>query len=50
LLGAVIPADSTLCSARVGSHYRVIGKLKAETVIWYWIGRYEKYNNLMHTR
>src|SRR5258705_414948 len=44
------PADPTLYSARVGSHYRVIGKLKGDTVIWDWIGSREEYNNLIHKR
>jgi hypothetical protein len=46
----ISPADPTLYSARVGSHYRVIGKLKGDTVIWDWIGSHEEYNNLIHKR
>jgi hypothetical protein len=46
----ISPADPTLYSARVGSRYRVIGKLKGDTVIWDWIGSHEEYNNLIHKR
>jgi hypothetical protein len=44
----ISPADPTLYSARVGSHYRVLGKMKGDVVTWDWIGSHEAYNNLIH--
>lgn len=43
----ISPSDSSMYSARVGGHYRVIGKLKGDTVIWDWIGSHEDYNALI---
>jgi mRNA-degrading endonuclease RelE of RelBE toxin-antitoxin system len=43
----ISPADPTLYSARVGDHYRVIGKLKGDTIIWDWIGTHEDYNRIV---
>ena len=31
-------------SARVGDHYRAVGKFSAELFIWEWIGTHEEYN------
>ena len=42
----VSPSDSTLYSARVGAHYRVLGTLEGDTVTWFWIGTHEEYNKL----
>ena len=39
--------NSSIYSARVGDHYRVIGKLIGDTVYWEWIGTYEEYNKLV---
>jgi mRNA-degrading endonuclease RelE of RelBE toxin-antitoxin system len=38
---------SSIYSARVGDHYRVIGKLIGDTVYWEWIGSHEEYNKLV---
>jgi mRNA-degrading endonuclease RelE of RelBE toxin-antitoxin system len=46
----VSAADPSLYSARVGDHYRVIGKLKGDTIIWDWIGTHEAYNRLVGGR
>ncbi len=43
----ISPAEPTLYSARVGDHYRVIGKLKGDTIIWDWIGTHEDYNRIV---
>lgn len=42
------PADPALYSARVGAHYRAIGKLVHDTVYWTWIGTHEEYNKRIH--
>jgi hypothetical protein len=34
-------------SVRVGAHYRVVGVLDSENVIWFWIGSHEAYNKLI---
>jgi mRNA-degrading endonuclease RelE of RelBE toxin-antitoxin system len=34
-------------SARVGLSYRTLGVKEEETIIWFWIGSHEDYNNLI---
>jgi mRNA-degrading endonuclease RelE of RelBE toxin-antitoxin system len=43
----ISPANPSLYSARVGDHYRAIGKLVGDTVYWDWIGTHEEYNELI---
>ena len=31
---------------RVGNHYRALGKLSGDTVIWVWIGTHAEYDRL----
>jgi hypothetical protein len=31
-------------SARVGTHYRAVGKFSGNTFLWEWIGTHEEYN------
>ena len=31
-------------SARVGGHYRAVGKFSGNTFLWEWIGSHEEYN------
>jgi mRNA-degrading endonuclease RelE of RelBE toxin-antitoxin system len=42
----ISPANPSLYSARVGDHYRVIGKLIGDTVYWEWIGTHAEYDKL----
>ncbi len=44
------PADPSLYSARVGAHYRAIGKPVGDIVYWTWIGTHEEYNKLIRQR
>lgn len=30
-------------SARVGRSHRVLGELRGDTIVWFWIGKHEKY-------
>ena len=32
-------------AARVGAHYRAVGKFVDEEFVWDWIGTHEEYNN-----
>jgi len=32
---------------RVGDHYRALGRLTGDTVIWVWIGTHAKYDRLV---
>jgi hypothetical protein len=32
---------------RIGDHYRALGLLNSDTVIWVWIGTHEDYNQLV---
>ncbi len=34
-------------SVRVGLSYRALGIKQEETIIWFWIGSHEDYNNLI---
>ena len=34
-------------SVRVGLHWRVVGVKKRETMIWFWIGSHNDYDNLL---
>jgi hypothetical protein len=34
-------------SVRIGLSYRAIGVKQKDTIIWFWIGSHEEYNNLV---
>jgi len=34
-------------SARVGLHYRVLAKERAEGLVWYWIGHHSEYDLIL---
>jgi len=34
-------------SARIGLPYRVIGKKRAEGLVWFWIGRHDRYEAIL---
>ena len=36
-------------SARVGLHYRAVGILDGDDIIWYWIGHHSEYDKLIRT-
>ena len=36
-------------SARVGLHYRVLARDRAEGLVWFWIGHHGEYNQLLRT-
>lgn len=40
------PREPPTYSARIGDHYRAVGTLEGDTVIWFWIGSHETYNKL----
>ena len=33
-------------SVRIGDHYRAIGEIRGDVMIWFWIGSHETYNKL----
>lgn len=39
--------DPPIFSVRIGLSYRAIGVKKEDTLIWFWIGSHEDYNNLV---
>jgi hypothetical protein len=41
-----IDPQASLYSVRVGAHYRAVGELEGDTIIWTWIGTHEEYNKL----
>ena len=34
-------------SARVGLHYRVLARERADGLVWFWIGHHTEYNQLL---
>jgi mRNA-degrading endonuclease RelE of RelBE toxin-antitoxin system len=36
-------------SARIGIHYRAVGILDGDDIIWYWIGHHSEYDRLIRT-
>ena len=34
-------------SARVGENYRALGKVRAEGVVWVWIGPHDEYDRIL---
>jgi hypothetical protein len=34
-------------SARVSSHYRVLGLLESDRIYWFWIGGHDEYDELL---
>lgn len=36
-----------LFSVRIGDHYRAVGLLKGDLVIWLWIGTHQAYDSLL---
>ena len=34
-------------SARIGLRYRVIGKERAEGLVWFWMGRHDRYEAIL---
>jgi hypothetical protein len=41
-----IDSQVPLYSVRIGAHYRAVGELEGDTIIWTWIGTHEEYNKL----
>ncbi|HWS82842.1 MAG TPA: hypothetical protein VN207_01135 [Ktedonobacteraceae bacterium] len=37
-----------LYCTRVGDHYRAIGRIEGDTIIWSWIGTHEDYNKIIN--
>ncbi|MEO6837008.1 MAG: hypothetical protein ABI261_08610 [Ginsengibacter sp.] len=42
-----IDIKQSIYSVRVGLSYRALGVKEEETIIWFWIGSHEDYNNLL---
>jgi mRNA-degrading endonuclease RelE of RelBE toxin-antitoxin system len=42
-----LKSHKSLYSARVGDHYRVLGRMEGDTIIWSWIGTHEDYNKII---
>jgi hypothetical protein len=39
--------EQAIYSVRVGLSYRALGVRQEESIIWFWIGSHEDYNNLI---
>ncbi|MGC9039212.1 MAG: hypothetical protein C0183_16390 [Roseiflexus castenholzii] len=42
-----VKANQPLYSVRIGSGYRALGLLQADTVTWFWIGTHDEYDRLL---
>ena len=42
-----IHSQQSIYSVRVGLSYRALGVRQEDTIIWFWIGSHEDYNNLI---
>ncbi len=42
-----IHSSKPIYSVRVGLSYRALGIIEDNTIIWFWIGSHEDYNNLI---
>lgn len=42
-----VDEEESIYSARVSGHYRVLGVLEGETMIWFWIGDHAEYDRLL---
>ena len=42
-----IGGHRNLWSVRVGLHYRALGRVKPEGVVWFWIGTHAEYDRLL---
>ena len=36
-------------SARIGLHYRALAKDRSEGLVWFWIGRHDRYEEILKT-
>jgi hypothetical protein len=34
-------------SARVNNDYRVVGQMRTDAIVWFWIGKHEEYERLL---
>lgn len=44
-----VSEQKPLFSARVSDDYRVLGLLKGDTMVWFWIGKHEEYERIIKT-
>jgi hypothetical protein len=42
-----VHSQQQIYSIRVGLSYRALGVIENDTIIWFWIGSHEEYNNLI---
>jgi hypothetical protein len=45
-----VHATEPIYSARVGLHYRAVGLLDGEEIVWFWIGSHADYDALLAQR
>jgi hypothetical protein len=34
-------------SARINDDYRVVGQMRSDAIVWFWIGKHEEYERLL---
>jgi hypothetical protein len=42
-----VHAQRPIFSVRVGRGYRALGYLEGDTIVWYWIGAHDEYDQLL---
>jgi hypothetical protein len=41
------PPVGNVWSARIGDHYRALARCDEDTIVWFWMGTHEEYNNFI---
>jgi len=44
----LVYSEKQIYSVRIGLSYRALGLKEGDTLIWFWIGSHEDYNNLIN--
>jgi hypothetical protein len=39
--------NQPIYSARINDDYRVVGQMRANGIVWFWIGKHEEYERLL---
>lgn len=43
----LVHASRRIYSVRIGLHYRALGVLEADLIIWFWVGSHDEYERLI---
>jgi len=43
-----VDPEDPIYSVRIGRHFRALGVLRGDTITWFWIGKHEIYDRILH--